>query len=72
MARKRFRWTRKKYKMADWMARFYHRHIYELPERPPELLRLYWELWDRHPQKEDPLLKCVRYRLNAFTDDIPF
>ena len=74
MARKRFKWTRKVYKHADWMARFYGRHIYELPERPPLLLSRYWDLWERHRQNEDPLMYSVRVRLarKRDDDDIPF
>jgi len=73
MARKRFKWTRKLYKQADWMARFYGRHIYELPERPPMLLQRYWDLWERHRQNDDPLLVPVRQRPGyADYDEIPF
>ena len=72
MTRKRFRWTRKTYKQADWMARFYGRHIYELPERPPLLLQRYWDLWDRHRQNNDPLLVPVHQRMANANDDIPF
>jgi hypothetical protein len=73
MARKRFKWTRKIYKHADWMARFYGRHIYELPERPPLLLQRYWDLWERHRQNDDPLLVPVRQRPGyADYDEIPF
>jgi hypothetical protein len=73
MARKRFRWTRKAYKHADWMARFYGRHIYELPERPPPLLQRYFDLWERHRQNDDPLLVPVRQRPGYADDDgIPF
>jgi hypothetical protein len=73
MARKRFRWTRKAYKQADWMARFYGRHIYELPERPPPLLQRYFALWERHRQNDDPLLVPLRQRPGYADDDgIPF
>ena len=71
MSRKRFRWTRKAYEHAEWLSRFMGRHLYELPEQP-NLLRRYFELWERHPQREDPLLKPLRYRRDRFSDDIPF
>lgn len=69
--RKRFRWSRKAYKHAAWLARFMGRHLYELGEQP-NLLRRYFELWDRHPQKEDPLLIPLRRRLDHWGDEIPF
>ncbi len=70
MARKRFRWTRKTYKHADHLARFYSRHPYELPDNPPRALRRYRELWERHPQRDDPLLVPLQWRHPG--DDIPF
>ncbi len=70
MARKRFKWTRKLYRQAAWMSRFMGRHIYELPERPPPLLQRYFDLWDRHPQREDPLTRPVSQRYPQ--DSIPF
>lgn len=74
MARRRFRWTRKEYEHAAWLSRFTGRHLYELPEQPPDLLRRYWELWERRPQHDDPLLESARHRLNRKqdTDEIPF
>ncbi len=73
MARKRFKWTRKVYKHADWLARFCGRHIYELPERPPPLLQRYFDLWERHRQNDDPLLVPLRQRPGyADYDEIPF
>lgn len=36
----------------------------------PRLLQRYFELWERHPQRDDPLLQPVRYRCER--DDIPF
>ena len=74
MARKRFRWTRKTYWHADWLARFMGRHLYELHDQP-NLLRRYFELWDRHPQQEDPLTKPMHMRepyRSAAGEDIPF
>jgi hypothetical protein len=73
MARKRFRWTRKTYKHADWLARFMGRHLYELHDQP-NLLRRYFELWDRHPQRDDPLTMPMNLRepYRSRGDDIPF
>ncbi len=73
MARNRFRWTRKSYAHAAWLARFMGRHLYELGEQP-NLLRRYFELWDRHPQREDPLRIHVTHRLaeKRHDDAIPF
>lgn len=72
MARRRFRWTRKLYREADSLARFVGRHPYELPQDQPDLVRRYFELWERHPQRDDPLLQDVRRRLNCWADGIPF
>ena len=77
MARKRFRWTRARYKKADHLRRYFNRHVYDLPSEPPSLLERYWELWRRHPQAEDPLLdRTLRARLwdkkHDESDDIPF
>jgi len=69
MSVKKFRWTRKRYRKADSLARFMTRHLYDLPEQP-RILRRYFELWDLHPQREDPLLTPVCYRYDR--DDIPF
>ena len=70
MARRRFRWTRERYRKARHLARFFSRFVYELPSEPPRLLQRYFELWQRHPQRDDPLLQPVRYRYER--DDIPF
>ena len=71
MARKRFRWTRKLYRRAAWMSRFMGRHTYDLPERPPPLLQRYFDLWDRHPQRDDPLTTHISQRRQPH-DGIPF
>jgi len=71
MPRKRFKWTRKLYQQAEWMSRFMGRHIYHLPERPPPLLQRYFDLWDRHPQHEDPLMTHISQRRQP-RDGIPF
>lgn len=70
MARRRFRWTRERYRQAQRLARFYSRWVYELPSEKPRLLQRYFDLWERHQQRDDPLLQPVRYRYNQ--DDIPF
>lgn len=74
MARRRFRWTRKAYQHAAWLARFTGRHLYQLSEHPPALLRRYWNLWVRHPQGDDPLLTPLarRYEEQRGDDWIPF
>lgn len=70
MARRRFRWTRERYRKAQHLSRFFSRLGYDLPSDPPRLLQRYFELWERHPQRDDPLLQPVRYRYER--DDIPF
>jgi hypothetical protein len=76
MSRKRFRWTRKSYAHAAWLTRFAGRHLYDVYQTP-DAVRRYFELWDRHPQKDDPLLRHVKHRLDAKRraeqdDGIPF
>lgn len=70
MPRRRFRWTRDRYRKAAHMSRFFSRWLYELPSEPPRLLQRYFELWERHPQRDDPLLQPLAYRYDR--DDIPF
>lgn len=72
MARRRFRWTRDRYRKAAHLSRYFARHVYDLPSAPPSLLERYWELWARHPQADDPLLKPLRARRRFVDDDIPF
>lgn len=72
MARKRFRWTRRRYEKARELARFMDRHLCELPDQMPDLLRRYVELWERHPQNDDPLLIPMLRRPAYCRDDIPF
>ena len=69
MARRRFRWTRKLYQEADSLARFLGRHMYELPDAPP-LVQRYLRLCERHPQRDDPLLRPHWQRYPS--DSIPF
>jgi hypothetical protein len=71
---KRFRWTRKTYRHADHLNRLLARYM-DLPDHPPAIVRRYWELWQRHPQREDPLRFHIppHVRLAARRDDdIPF
>ena len=72
--RRRFRWTRERYRKAESLSRYFSRHVYDLPSEPPELLRLLWELWAQHPQHNDPLLMPFKWRLRTFypDDEIPF
>jgi hypothetical protein len=70
MPRRRFRWTRERYRKAQHLSRFFARWMYELPSEPPPLLQRYFELWERHPQRDDPLLAPLSMR---FPDpDVPF
>lgn len=72
MKRKRFRWTRSNYRAAHSLARFIGRHLYELHHQPP-LLRRYFELWDRHPQRDDQLRMPLSWRPHYNDgDSIPF
>ena len=74
--RPRFRWTRTRYRKAESLARYYQRHVYDLPSEPPAMLRRLWELWEKHPQGHDPLLMPLRSRLAAWRaendPEIPF
>lgn len=72
MARKRFRWTRERYRKARSLDRYFARHIYDMPSEPPRLVQRLHDLYERHPQRDDPLLANVRHRLNCWGDDIPF
>jgi hypothetical protein len=75
MARRpRFRWTRSRYRKATSLLRYFNRHVYDLPSDPPAMLRRLWSLWEKHPQKDDPLLMPLRQRawLRDDDSDIPF
>ncbi len=75
MPRRRFRWTRERYRKAAHLSRYFARHVYDLPSEPPAILRRLWELWSRHPQRDDPLQRPLRARLyerRSFDDSIPF
>lgn len=71
MARRRFRWTRKLYREADSLARLLGRHIYEVHDTP-NLVRRYFELWERHPQSDDPLSRPHHVRYGWLGDGVPF
>lgn len=75
MVRPRFRWTRRAYRKARSLARYFERHVYDLPSEPPAILRRLWDLLARHPQRDDPLQRPLRARLyerRSFDDSIPF
>lgn len=69
MARRRFRWTRAKYQQAHREARVYDREGF-MYHGEPSLVRRYRELWEAHPQGDDPL-RLPRYRRYP-PDDCPF
>lgn len=71
--RRRFRWTRKTYKHAHQLARLLSRYL-DLPDHPPAIVRRYWELWEHHPEKDDPLLipLAQRLALHQGDPDVPF
>lgn len=72
MPRKRFRWTRERYRKAESLSRYFARHVYDLPSEPPRILERLWELWKPYPQGDDPLLTPIRHRRRDFSDSIPF
>lgn len=65
---KRFRWTRRKYQHARRLARMLHR-FYVLPDDMPPIVQEYMDLWEEHPQYEDPLLTPIGWR---YDPEIPF
>jgi len=67
----RFRWNRRLYRQADQLSRLLA-HRLELPSEPPPLLRRYWELFERFPQRADPLALPIASRLRYWVRDIPF
>lgn len=72
MPRRRFRWTRERYRKAQHLSRFYARWVYELPSEPPQLLQRYFDLWERHPQSDDPLARPHYVRYGWLGDGVPF
>lgn len=71
MARRRFRWTRERYRKAHHLSRFFARWVYDLPSEPPQLVQRLWELYERHPRNPDPLLVPLKYR-HERDSEIPF
>lgn len=67
---KPFRWTRAKYRRAHRETRIYDREGYLYHGEPP-LVGRFRELWEQHPQNNDPLLTPIRWRLPP-DDGIPF
>ena len=74
MSRKRFKWTRKRYEHAHWLARFLSHDIFGVLSDPPDIVRRYFLLWELHPQRDDPLTYPMRLREPYYShcDDIPF
>lgn len=70
MARRRFRWTRAKYRQAHREARMYFGQGF-MHHGEPSLVRRYRELWEAHPQDNDPL-KRPRYLRYRADDECPF
>lgn len=68
--RSRFRWTRRLYREATSLARFLDRYPYHELHQPPPLVQRLIELWDLHPQANDPLLRPLWQRHSP--DDLPF
>lgn len=74
----KFKWTRDKYRKAHQLARLFSRwsrlfsrlDCQQLPSEPPDLLRRYFELWERHPQHDDPLFVPLKCRYDR--SGIPF
>lgn len=73
MNRHRFRWTRKSFQHARHLARLLG-NFRDLPDEPPAVVRRYWKLLERYPQRDDPLLTPFEWRPSviARTDDVPF
>ena len=68
---RKFKWSRDRYRKAQHLLRSFGRWDCEqLPSEPPQLLRRYFELWERHPQHDDPLLLPLKCRYDR--NDIPF
>jgi hypothetical protein len=72
MARRRFRWTRERYRKAHSLARFLARWPYDFNSDPPPLVQRFFDLYEKHPQREDRLSLPLRQRAAAFLDSIPF
>ena len=72
MRRRRFRWTRERFRKAHSLARFLARWPYHFDSDPPPLVQRFFELYERRPQREDPLMVPLRQRAAMFLDSIPF
>lgn len=75
MSRRRWRWTRSSFIKARSLNRYFARHVYDLPSEPPAIVRRLWELFERHPMRDDPLERPLHMRLydrRNFDDSIPF
>lgn len=72
MARKRFRWTRSKYRHAASLLRLMSRQLNHesLPDQPPPLVQELVDLWNRYARTPDPLLRPLSERLSD--REIPF
>lgn len=69
--RKRPFWTRSRYRAAASLRRFSDRHPYDRNWDDHPLLRAFNDLWDQHPQREDPLL-LPRWMRYLSSNEIPF
>ena len=68
---RRFKWSRGLYRKAHHLFRLFGRwDCKQLPSDPPELLRRYFDLRERHRQQDDPLLVPLKYRYDR--NGIPF
>lgn len=74
MGRRGFRWTRETYKRASSLCRFMNRNIYYLPPDPPRLVKRFFDLWEKHPQSDDPLERPMlsREHYSGLDSSIPF
>lgn len=72
MTRKPFRWTRALYRRAARETRVYESYGF-MYHGEPGIVRRYRELWEQHPQAQDPLRDPLRYRLQRrYDDEVPF
>lgn len=69
----RFHWTRRTYRQANSLARFLGTYECDPAGVAIEpLLQRYFELWERHPQNDDPLNIPTQQRYWRHLDGIPF
>jgi hypothetical protein len=70
---KPIRWTRRTYRQAHSLARFLSGYDCDPAgvAREP-LLQRYFELWEDHPQHDDPLTVPTQQRYWRYLDGIPF